>query len=89
VRSRSDSFLTQSTVAPELADKAQKLSAEISDAIYAHGVVNHPKYGKMFAYEVPPTFHISAHRPATPQRLIRTRCARARACRWTASATRI
>jgi meiotically up-regulated gene 157 (Mug157) protein len=46
------SMLRSLNVAPELADKAQKLSAEISDAIYAHGIVNHPKYGKMFAYEV-------------------------------------
>jgi len=39
-------------VAPKLADKAQKLSEEIRQAIYSHGVVNHPKYGKIFAYEV-------------------------------------
>jgi len=46
------SMLSSLKVAPKLADKAQKLSEEIRQAIYSHGVVNHPKYGKIFAYEV-------------------------------------
>jgi len=46
------SMLRSLNVAADLADKAGKLSAEINNAIYAHGVVTHPKYGKIFAYEV-------------------------------------
>jgi len=46
------SMLRFLNVAADLADKAGKLSAEINNAIYTHGVVTHPKYGKIFAYEV-------------------------------------
>ncbi len=36
----------------ELANEAEKLSKEIRESIMEHGVANHPKYGKIFAYEV-------------------------------------
>ncbi len=35
-----------------LAKRSQDLAAEIRTAIYTHAVVDHPVFGKMFAYEV-------------------------------------
>ncbi|KIV82252.1 hypothetical protein PV11_04375 [Exophiala sideris] len=37
---------------PELAVECSSLSRTITDGIYTYGVVNHPIYGKVFAYEV-------------------------------------
>lgn len=37
---------------PQLAERAATMAKEIRDAIYQHGVVNHPEYGQVFAYEV-------------------------------------
>ncbi|KAG0171515.1 hypothetical protein DFQ28_009114 [Apophysomyces sp. BC1034] len=37
---------------PELAAEVKTMSADIRKAIYDHAVVNHPVYGKIFAYEV-------------------------------------
>ena len=36
----------------DLANKARKLAKEINDGINEHGIVNHSKYGKIYAYEV-------------------------------------
>ncbi|PRT55038.1 hypothetical protein B9G98_02658 [Wickerhamiella sorbophila] len=36
----------------ELAERAATMASEIREAIYRHGVVNHPDYGDVFAYEV-------------------------------------
>ncbi len=38
--------------APELAEHARRLGAEMRAAIYAHGIVEHPIHGEVFAYEV-------------------------------------
>ena len=35
----------------EMADQCKALSEEIRDGILTYGVVDHPKYGKMYAYE--------------------------------------
>jgi meiotically up-regulated gene 157 (Mug157) protein len=35
-----------------LASKARTMSTKIRNAIYEHAVFEHPKYGKVFAYEV-------------------------------------
>ncbi len=37
--------------APALAGKAKKLADEISEGVRTYGIVDHPKYGKMYAYE--------------------------------------
>ncbi len=35
----------------ELANKCKKLSSEIDDGINTYAIVNHPKYGRIYAYE--------------------------------------
>lgn len=35
----------------ETADKCHKLSIDVKNGIYKYGIVEHPKYGKIFAYE--------------------------------------
>lgn len=37
---------------PALSKKAADLSSQIRDAIWKHGIVNHPNFGRVFAYEV-------------------------------------
>ncbi|CAB9512178.1 DUF1237 domain-containing protein [Seminavis robusta] len=37
---------------PALALKAQQLAHEIQNGIETHGIVNHPRHGKIYAYEV-------------------------------------
>jgi meiotically up-regulated gene 157 (Mug157) protein len=37
---------------PSLADRAAKLAQEIQRGLDDHAIVNHPKYGKIYAYEV-------------------------------------
>ena len=36
---------------PALAADARALAAEVTEAVRAHGIVNHPKYGEIYAYE--------------------------------------
>ncbi|KAG1304007.1 hypothetical protein G6F64_009582 [Rhizopus arrhizus] len=36
----------------EMANEAARLSKEIRDGIYAHGIINHTTFGQVFAYEV-------------------------------------
>ena len=36
----------------ELADECLSLAAEVEEALYKYAVVNHPEFGKIFAYEV-------------------------------------
>ncbi|RPA82592.1 DUF1237 domain-containing protein [Ascobolus immersus RN42] len=45
------SKLTDNTVAKTLHPKLSALSTRIKDGIYKHGVVTHPTFGKVFAYE--------------------------------------
>ncbi|TPX66493.1 hypothetical protein SpCBS45565_g04477 [Spizellomyces sp. 'palustris'] len=45
-------MLTTADIHLELAQQAQSLAMEISDAIYRYGVVEHNVFGKVFAYEV-------------------------------------
>ena len=35
----------------DLAEKMRKLANEVKQAVHQYGVVNHPKYGKIFAFE--------------------------------------
>lgn len=35
----------------ELAKKMRQLSTEVKNAVYKYGIVNHPQYGKIFAFE--------------------------------------
>jgi meiotically up-regulated gene 157 (Mug157) protein len=37
---------------PDAADEADRLAAEIHDGIETHGVVPHPEFGRLYAYEV-------------------------------------
>ena len=45
-------ILKQHQIAPELAGQAAALGEEIAAAIRSHGIVNHARYGPIFAYEV-------------------------------------
>jgi meiotically up-regulated gene 157 (Mug157) protein len=37
---------------PSMARKSQQLATEINQGIQQHGIVEHPRYGKIYAYEV-------------------------------------
>lgn len=45
-------ILTEVNNNPELAKECADLADEVERALYEHATVNHPEYGKIFAYEV-------------------------------------
>ena len=47
-----EEILEHLKVAPELAADCRQMAAEVERAVFEHGIYEHPRYGRIYAYEV-------------------------------------